>query len=172
MILEKDSAVSKLAKIHQEQGHIELALSDAGYLLLKQGHVFQNADFRLFTGGQWYRRKGFDFSASAPIPAEGLVVGSVAGRKILAPRGDGQWEYATPKRRLCEDFVLFLLVRLEGRILIIIADGSFSSEVSQIALTDSPANEIFAFALLKQLVGLHDQAAAEALVKEESDEKE
>jgi len=67
------------------------------------------------------------------------------------------------------DFSLILSMRLGGRIVLLIADGKFDAEAFFITLADTPSNDSFASAMVRNLVGAHNQTAADALLLEEDD---
>lgn len=167
MILSSTEAQARLDKFATNSSTFQFALSPSGFLLINHGKVFEVADYKLFFGGKFYRRNGFTFSTDMTIPDTGFYLCSLCNRKLIAKRQEDGFEFASSKKPLSEDFSLIISMRFGGKIVLFIADGKFASEAFFITLTDTPSNDSFASAMVRNLVGARNQIAANALLQEE-----
>lgn len=151
MIIEHNEAQQKLAKLQQSKRIPIFALSPQGFLLIKQEHVLDCGEFRLYHNGQYYRRSGFVYEASAYLPEHGLYLCVQGNGKFLAPREDGKHEFSSSKKALSVDFSLVLYFRAVHRLVLLIADGAFAPEAYMITLADTPENH----ALILYFLGIH-----------------
>ena len=169
MVLSSIEAQAKLDKFAANSSTYQFALSPSGFLLINRGKVFEVADFKLFFGGKFYRRNGFTFSTNMTIPDKGLYLCSFCNGKLIAKCPEDSFEFASPKKPLSEDFSLMISMRFGGKIVLFLADGKFDNEAFFITLADTPGNNTFASAMVRNLVGAHNQTAADALLYEEDD---
>jgi len=169
MVLSSAEAQAKLDKFATNSSTFQFALSPSGFLLVSRGKVFEVADFKLYFHGSYYRRDGFTFHTNMTIPDNGLYLCSSCNGKLIAKCQEDTFEFSSAKKALSEDFSLILSMRLGGRIVLLIADGKFDAEAFFITLADTPSNDSFASAMVRNLVGAHNQTAADALLLEEDD---
>lgn len=170
MVLSKNDMQNKLEKMARSAETFQFGLSPEGFLLVSRGKVVEVCDFKLFHGGKYYRRNGFKFSTNMQVEKNGMVLCSLGNGKFVAGCAENQFEYASAKKPLSTEFCMVLQMRFAGRIVLLIADGDFSNEACMVTLTDNHNNELFATAIVRKLVGLRDDHAAQMLYAEEVDE--
>lgn len=167
MILTSTGVQAKLDKFAANPSTFQFALSPSGFLLIDRGKVFEVADFKLFFGSSFYHRNGFSFNTNMTIPDKGLYLCSFCNGKLIARCQDDRFEFASSKKPLSEDFSLVISLRFGGKTVLLLADGKFANEAFLITLADTPSNDAFASAMVKNLVGARNQTAANALLPEE-----
>lgn len=167
MIISAEEGQKKLDRHCYEAGTFQFGLSPKGFLLVSKGEVSEVADFKLYSGGKYFRRNGFRFSRSMDVPDNGMYLCSYYDGKFIAKRSDDTYEFASSKKALSEDFSFLLLMRFNDKIVFLLADGRFAPKALIVTLTDTPSNHMFALALLHNLVSVRDQGAADMLVREE-----
>lgn len=166
MILENNEAQQKLAKLQQSKRIPTFALSPQGFLLIKQEHLLDCGEFRLYCNGQYYRRSGFEYESSSPLPERGLYLCVQGNGKFFAPREDGKTEFSSSKKALSQDFSLVLYLRAIHRLVLLVADGAFAPEAYMVTLSDTPENERFCFAAMRKILENRDCNAAAKLTEE------
>lgn len=172
MTMTKLEAQAKLDKLAANPDTFQFALSPGGFLLIKHTKVFEVADFMLYYDGNYYRRNGFDFSTDITLTDNGLFLCSYCKGKLIAKTQGENFEFATWKKPLTEDFSLVISMRFGGKIVLFIADGKFAGEAFFVTLTDTPSNGAFAAAMVRSLVGVHNPKAASMLLSEEDNNGE
>ena len=160
MIINNTEAQPKLEKMARNPSTLQFGLSPEGFLLINSGNVVDVCDFRLFHSGKYYRRNGFQFSTNMQIPKSGLFLCSLGNGKFVAQCAEDQFEYASKKKPVSDEFCMVILMRSAERIILLIADGNFANEACLVVLADSPGNETFAKAIVHKLVGARDADAA------------
>lgn len=171
MKINQQEAQPKLEKLAKSASTLQFGLSPEGFLLVNSGNVIDVCDFRLFHGGQYYRRNGFKFSTDMQVPKTGMFLCSLGNGKFIAPCAEDQFEYASKKKPLSDEFCTVILMRFAERIVLLIADGGFANEACLVTLMDNPSNEMFATAIVRKLVGARDENAAYMMrVEQEVDE--
>lgn len=171
MKISNTEAQPKLEKLAKNSSTLQFGLSPEGFLLVNCGNVVDVCDFKLFHGGKYYRRNGFKFSTDMQIPKNGMFLCSLGGGKFIAHCAEDQFEYASKKKPLSDEFCTVILMRFVERIILLIADGGFANEACLVTLTDNPSNEMFAAAIVRKLVGARNENAAYMMrVEQEVDE--
>lgn len=153
-------AQPKLEKLAKNSSTLQFGLSPEGFLLVNCGNVVDVCDFKLFHGGKYFRRNGFNFSTNMQIPKTGMFLCSLGNGKFVAQCADDQFEYASKKKALSDEFCTVIQMRSAERIILLIADGNFANEACLVVLTDNSGNENFANAIVRKLVGARDENAA------------
>ena len=77
-------AQPKLEKLAKNSSTLQFGLSPEGFLLVNCGNVVDVCDFKLFHGGKYFRRNGFNFSTNMQIPKSGLFLCSLGNGKSVA----------------------------------------------------------------------------------------
>ena len=167
MVFSATDAQVKLEKLTTNPDAFQFALSPSGFLLINHGRVFDVADFKLYFGDGYYRRNGFTFRTNMTVSESGQYLCSFCNGKLIAKRQDDSFEFASPKKPLSEDFSLIFSMRFGGKIVLFLADGKFAKESFFITLADTPSNDAFTSAMVRNLVGARNQIAADALLQEE-----
>ena len=160
MIINNTEAQSKLEKLAKNPSTLQFGLSPEGFLLVNSGNVVDICDFKLFHGGKYYRRNGFRFSTNMQVPKTGMFLCSLGNGKFVAQCAEDQFEYASKKKALSDEFCTVILMRSAERLILLIADGNFANEPCLVVLADNPGNETFAKAIVHKLVGARNEDAA------------
>lgn len=169
MKINSNEAKERLGKFAANPGTYQFGLSPKGFLLVNHGKTFEVADFKLYYGGGYFRRNGFEFCTNMTLPDAGMYLCSICNTKFISKDSEERFEFATLKKPLTDEFFLVLSMRFGGKIVLFIADGKFSKEVFLITLADISSNEAFSDALISNLVNVHNPEAAAMLInKEES----
>lgn len=171
MIINVSDADVKLNKLTKNTTALRFALSSDGSLFIQNEKNISILDFSLFHNGDYCRRCGLETDSSFGfLTSKGRFLCCISSNKFIAPRSDSMFEYSSASKALSEDFSLLLLVRFAERIMLLIADGNFSSEAYLITLADTPSNEAFGQALIKNLAKARNPLHAAKLFQENEEE--
>ena len=169
MQLDDHDVQLKMEKLSRSTETLQFALSPEGFLLVNNGKVIEVCDFSLFCNGQYCRRNGFECNSNFQIPKNGMYLCSFGDRKFIARSTESWYEYASSKKVLSPEFCLVLQMRFSGRIVLLLADGDFSSEAHLITLSDNSSNELFSSALARKLIGAHNQDTAQIMYSKQEE---
>lgn len=172
MLIEKDEAQQRQEKLEKSLGNLQLALSSQAFLMLKKGQTFMATEFTLIWNGKYLQREGLQCRGNIPITEEGLFLLHFNNGKLLAPRADGMFEYASSKKALSMDFSLVLSMRCCERLILIVADGRFSTQPYFVVLADTLENEQFGKALMKFVINADNGELEKLLMPEDKDSGE
>lgn len=165
MIISVQDVNVKIEKMAKGNGCLEFKLQPSGMIRMKQERTVECGDYCLYYGGNYYRRNTFQYEVSKAIPENGKMICALNGEKFLSEREDGCFEYSTGKKPLQEDFCMVLLLRALGRIIFLLADGSFDPGVFLVTLTDTPTNERFCHAVMRDIIGKRNPEVAQKLTQ-------
>ena len=104
MIINNLEANTKLEKLAKSAETLQFGLSPEGFLLVNKGKVVEVCDFKLFYGGKFYRRSGFEFATNGALNKQGEFICSFGKDKFIANCGEEGFEYSSSKKKFRPEF--------------------------------------------------------------------
>lgn len=153
-LLSWDDTLKQFARISRRGSALELRLDPGGELFVDPaGDGDACKCYMLFWNGGLFSRLGGKIRCSAPnYPSIHIVQ---QGRRILISGPGGLYYFGSKKRPLGKFMDLALVFAHEGKIFVLVADGSINSKVVKISAKDSRDAWTLAALSFLQVVEIH-----------------